>query len=149
MLEPKLEVMSLRTMPLSVSTLVPLEPSPGYGPAVSSGSSPFAVSLVSPLSGWPPPGGPPPGPPLGAPLGDPSEPGVASVVVADVAQAPRVTRPAPARPAPATSFSMPATLQQPGQVVVEAAVVVLQVGLAVVDAHDDQLSSMAVGGDLR
>ena len=48
-LEPKLEVMSLRTMPLSVSTFAPLEPSPGYGPAVSSGSSPLAVSLVSPL----------------------------------------------------------------------------------------------------
>ncbi len=27
--EPKLEVMSLRTMPLSVSTFGPLEPSPG------------------------------------------------------------------------------------------------------------------------
>jgi hypothetical protein len=26
---PKLEVMSLRTMPVSVSTLTPLEPSPG------------------------------------------------------------------------------------------------------------------------
>ena len=34
---PKLERMSLRTMPLSVSTLTPFEPSPGYGPAVSSG----------------------------------------------------------------------------------------------------------------
>ena len=34
---PKLDVMSLRTMPLSVSTLGPLEPSPGNGPAVSSG----------------------------------------------------------------------------------------------------------------
>ena len=57
-LEPKLDVMSLRTMPLSVSTFAPLEPSPGYGPAVSSGSSPLAVSLVSPLSGGaPPPGG--------------------------------------------------------------------------------------------
>ena len=52
-LEPKLDVMSLRTMPLSVSTFAPLEPSPGYGPAVSSGSSPLAVSLVSPLSGGP------------------------------------------------------------------------------------------------
>jgi hypothetical protein len=27
--EPKLRVMSLRTIPLSVSTLTPLEPSPG------------------------------------------------------------------------------------------------------------------------
>ncbi len=42
--EPKLEVMSLRTTPDSVSTLGPLEPSPGYGPAVSSGISPSATS---------------------------------------------------------------------------------------------------------
>jgi hypothetical protein len=34
--EPKLERMSLRTMPESSSTLGPLDPSPGYGPAVSS-----------------------------------------------------------------------------------------------------------------
>ena len=34
---PKLARMSLRTTPLSVSTLTPLEPSPGNGPAVSSG----------------------------------------------------------------------------------------------------------------
>ena len=34
--EPKLDVMSLRTMPLSARTFGPLEPSPGYGPAVSS-----------------------------------------------------------------------------------------------------------------
>jgi len=37
--DPKLVVMSLRTMPVSVRTLTPLEPSPGYGPAVSSGIS--------------------------------------------------------------------------------------------------------------
>ena len=42
--DPKLEVMSLRTMPLSVSTLTPLEPSAGYGPPVSSG-----ISAVAPL----------------------------------------------------------------------------------------------------
>ena len=41
---PKLLVMSWRTTPLSVSTLGPLEPSPGYGPAVSSGISPAAVT---------------------------------------------------------------------------------------------------------
>jgi len=35
--------MSLRTTPLSVSALGPLEPSPGYGPAVSSGISSAAV----------------------------------------------------------------------------------------------------------
>ena len=47
--EPKLEVMSLRTTPLSVNTLAPLEPSPGYGPAVSSGISPADTSrLLSP-----------------------------------------------------------------------------------------------------
>ena len=33
---PKLDVMSLRTMPLSVRTSGPFDPSPGYGPAVSS-----------------------------------------------------------------------------------------------------------------
>ena len=37
--EPKLERMSLRTMPESSSTLMPFDPSPGYGPAVSSGTS--------------------------------------------------------------------------------------------------------------
>ena len=37
--EPKLERMSLRTMPESSSTLTPFEPSPGYGPPVSSGTS--------------------------------------------------------------------------------------------------------------
>ena len=36
---PKLLVMSLRTMPLSVSTLTPFEPSAGNGPPVSSGIS--------------------------------------------------------------------------------------------------------------
>jgi hypothetical protein len=40
---PKLERMSLRTMPLCSRTSGPLEPSPGYGPAVSSGISPVAV----------------------------------------------------------------------------------------------------------
>ena len=40
----KLVVMSLRTTPVSVSTFGPLEPSPGYGPAVSSGISPSATS---------------------------------------------------------------------------------------------------------
>jgi hypothetical protein len=46
---PKLERMSLRTIPLSVSTLTPLVPSPGYGPLVSSGISvmpPAAAVLV-------------------------------------------------------------------------------------------------------
>src|SRR5204863_1930161 len=35
--DPKLERMSRRTTPLSVSTFGPFEPSPGNGPAVSSG----------------------------------------------------------------------------------------------------------------
>src|SRR5262245_39015523 len=35
--EPKLDRMSLRTTPLSASASGPLDPSPGYGPAVSSG----------------------------------------------------------------------------------------------------------------
>ena len=44
-------VMSLRTTPLSASTFGPLEPSPGNGPAVSSGisvvaSPPLAVAEV-------------------------------------------------------------------------------------------------------
>ncbi|WP_232075588.1 hypothetical protein [Phytohabitans suffuscus] len=43
---PKLERMSERTMPLSSSTLGPFEPSPGYGPAVSSGISPVAVAAA-------------------------------------------------------------------------------------------------------
>ena len=37
--EPKLDRMSLRTIPDSVSTFGPFEPSPGYGPDVSSGIS--------------------------------------------------------------------------------------------------------------
>src|SRR5918999_4403355 len=41
---PKLFVMSPRTTPLSVRTLGPLDPSPGNGPAVSSGIS----DVVSP-----------------------------------------------------------------------------------------------------
>ena len=36
---PKLRVMSVRTIPLSVRTLTPFDPSAGYGPAVSSGTS--------------------------------------------------------------------------------------------------------------
>src|SRR5215471_7796566 len=35
--EPKLRVMSRRTTPSAVSASGPFEPSPGYGPAVSSG----------------------------------------------------------------------------------------------------------------
>ncbi|WP_410635980.1 hypothetical protein [Amycolatopsis sp. cmx-4-83] len=38
--------MSARTMPLCSSTSGPLEPSPGYGPAVSSGISPVDAVVV-------------------------------------------------------------------------------------------------------
>ena len=48
--DPKLEVMSLRTMPLSVSTFTPLEPSAGNGPPVSSG-----ISAVAPVVAAEPP----------------------------------------------------------------------------------------------
>ena len=41
---PKLLVMSLRTMPLSVSTLTPFDPSAGNGPPVSSGISVAAAA---------------------------------------------------------------------------------------------------------
>src|SRR5687767_9922852 len=44
---PMLERMSLRTMPDSSSTSGPFEPSPGYGPAVSSGISSEGRPLVA------------------------------------------------------------------------------------------------------
>src|SRR5689334_11306845 len=46
--EPKLARMSDRTMPLWVSAFGPLEPSPGYGPAVSSGMVFSASEAVAP-----------------------------------------------------------------------------------------------------
>ena len=141
-LEPKLEVMSLRTMPLSVSTFAPLEPSPGYGPAVSSGSSPLAVSLVSPLSGGaPPPGGRPPGPPRGAPLGAPSEPGVPSEFGVGRAGA-EGDQAGPGESGPGHELQQAPAFQQPGEVVVQPTVVVFQFALAVIDAHGDQLVSV-------
>src|SRR2546423_13714562 len=49
-LEPsKLVRMSLRTTPLSLSTSGPLEPSPGYGPPVSSGITEHVVTAVVPV----------------------------------------------------------------------------------------------------
>src|SRR5215207_5657781 len=42
--DPKLLVMSLRTMPDSVSTFGPFDPSPGYGPPVSSGIASTSVA---------------------------------------------------------------------------------------------------------
>jgi hypothetical protein len=41
---PNDDRMSLRTIPLCASTSGPLDPSPGQGPAVSSGISPLAVA---------------------------------------------------------------------------------------------------------
>ena len=53
---PKLLVMSRRTTPLSVSALGPLEPSPGKGPAVSSGiEEESEVVLVEVDAAVPPP----------------------------------------------------------------------------------------------
>ena len=49
----KLERMSLRTTPVWLRTLAPLEPSPGYGPAVSSGillHEPLPVPVSVPVS---------------------------------------------------------------------------------------------------
>src|SRR5262245_63558680 len=43
---PKLDRMSPRTMPLWDRMLGPFEPSPGYGPAVSSGMRPDAAAEV-------------------------------------------------------------------------------------------------------
>ena len=52
---PKLDRMSLRTMPLSVSTFGPFEPSPGKGPFVSSGmTSHSAAAVVAPAVEVPP-----------------------------------------------------------------------------------------------
>src|SRR6476619_3489441 len=42
--------MSSRTMPLWVSTFGPFEPSPGYGPAVSSGISAVGVPVLLDLT---------------------------------------------------------------------------------------------------
>jgi hypothetical protein len=49
--DPKLGRMSLRTMPLCVSTLTPFDPSPGNGPAVSSG---IGVALAAAAAVVPP-----------------------------------------------------------------------------------------------
>src|SRR4051812_10141591 len=46
--EPKLDRMSWRTTPLWVSTSGPFDPSPGYGPAVSSGVSVRDAVSVTP-----------------------------------------------------------------------------------------------------
>jgi hypothetical protein len=45
----KLERISLRTTPVRLSTFGPLEPSPGYGPAVSCGTTVHALLVVPPL----------------------------------------------------------------------------------------------------
>ena len=46
---PKLRRMSLRTMPDSARALGPLEPSPGYGPAVSVGISATVAAAAVPV----------------------------------------------------------------------------------------------------
>ncbi|WP_244871067.1 hypothetical protein [Catellatospora sp. IY07-71] len=60
---PKLDRMSDRTTPLCSSTSGPFEPSPGYGPAVSSGISPDAAAPVEDVAA--PPAHPRPVPALG------------------------------------------------------------------------------------
>src|SRR6478752_5645926 len=55
--EPNDVVRSLRTTPDSVSTFTPFDPSPGYGPAVSSGISPSATATDDPAPPGPPEGG--------------------------------------------------------------------------------------------
>ena len=52
--EPKLEVMSARTIPLSERTSGPLEPSPGNGPAVSSGMTPQTPPAAADVPPAPP-----------------------------------------------------------------------------------------------
>src|SRR6478609_1111115 len=51
---PKLERMSLRTTPLWLRTSGPFEPSPGNGPAVSSGITSQAASPTADADGPPP-----------------------------------------------------------------------------------------------
>src|SRR5882724_4853076 len=80
---PKLSVMSPRTTPLWVRICGPFEPSPGYGPAVSSGI--FEQVVVSVL--------PAPAPAVAAPL------------------APSVAPAVPAAPAP--PFALSLVLEQP------------------------------------
>ena len=56
--DPKLERISLRTTPLSARMFGPFEPSPGNGPAVSSGTSAqlAAVASVAAIPALSPPG---------------------------------------------------------------------------------------------
>ena len=128
---PKLLVMSERTTPDSASTLGPLEPSPGYGPAVSSGISPSATSTDESPPMPPPPSG---GAPFGGP---PAVPSLAVDVEDGVGGAPGQggdADPAEDRQHPAPGEALP--LDDPGQVVGEPEVVVLELVVgAVVFAH--------------
>src|SRR5215218_11520185 len=74
--EPNDDVMSLRTTPVSVRALTPLLPSPGNGPAVSSGTAlgPLAPFVVV---------GPPPDPPVGGRPGPPPPRSTGAVVLVD------------------------------------------------------------------
>jgi hypothetical protein len=82
--EPKLERMSLRTMPESSSTSGPFDPSAGKGPAVSSGTSersppaadppPVVEVAVLPPAPEPPPPDPPHAASSAAALSPPNRP---------------------------------------------------------------------------
>ncbi len=93
-IDPKLEVTSLRTIPLCVRTLGPFEPSPGKGPAVSVGM----VSQLTPVAV------------AGVEVGDPAP--VVGVVpateveVALVAFCPELQPTKASTPAPARSFNV-------------------------------------------
>src|SRR5262245_28078287 len=71
---PRVVLMSLRTMPESASAFGPFEPSPGYGPAVSSGMLeqlplpvPASVPPSVPEDALDPPSDPEPGSPASDP----------------------------------------------------------------------------------
>src|SRR5215217_7696391 len=92
--EPKLDRMSLRTMPLWVRTSGPLDPSPGYGPAVSCGIS--VLQLAAPVAATA----------EAAPVAAFVAPAVA-LDVAEVGLSPADAQPASAaRPAPASRPSI-------------------------------------------
>jgi hypothetical protein len=86
--DPKLERMSLRTMPDSVSTFGPFDPSPGYGPAVSSGISSQLAEVADPVGVD--------GAAVDASSADPVEVDPVAGASSSVAQPTRVASPTPA-----------------------------------------------------
>ena len=104
-------------MPLWFSAFAPLLPSPGNGPAVSSGTAESPVSALvvvaaaepAPPGGAPPggapPGGGPPGPPFGCPEGCADGVAVVGADAAPESSPPQAARNA-AAPAPTASPSM-------------------------------------------